>query len=317
MPTLTLPKPHGFRLEAAAAFYASFTPGSGMAAAAAHTDGLTLAFHLDRTFEPTVVSIREEPRALVAEYAGSSDGTGVARQIVRMLGLDANGEAWLEVGRRDPVVGSLQSTFSGFFTAAKASPYDAATWAIIAPRMGMKAAARLKIALAERAGDSVTFGGQDHRLFPGPRALERLSRFPGLPDEKLERLRGIARAALEGRLEAERLRAMPERQALAQLMTLRGVGPWAASHILFRGAAPPDALPTVEPRVLHGFGAAYGIATPTIEQLERAAEAWRPFRMWVCVLLSRHLARSGAWHARGLGRERAAAGRRLVAKASA
>jgi hypothetical protein len=57
---------------------------------------------------------------------------------------------------------------------------------------------------------------------------------------------------------------MPETEALAELMMLRGVGPWAASHIYFRGAAPPDALPTVEPRVLHGIASAYGVAPPSV-----------------------------------------------------
>jgi DNA-3-methyladenine glycosylase II len=50
---------------------------------------------------------------------------------------------------------------------------------------------------------------------------------------------------------------MPASEALAELQTLRGIGPWSASHILFRGAASPDGLPTAEPRVLHGLAHAY------------------------------------------------------------
>ena len=107
---------------------------------------------------------------------------------------------------------------------------------------------------------------------------------------------------------------MGEREALVELQALRGVGPWAASHIYHRGAAPPDALPVAEPRVLHGFADAYGLDAPSFEAFERAAERWRPFRMWVSILLARHLARIGGWHAPGLGRDRAAAGRRIAAK---
>ena len=47
----------------------------------------------------------------------------------------------------------------------------------------------------------------------------------------------------------------------------------------------------------------------SLEEYRRIAEGWRPFRMWVCVLLMRHLGRSGAWNAPGLARERALAGR--------
>ncbi|HWZ87925.1 MAG TPA: hypothetical protein VNW92_03720 [Polyangiaceae bacterium] len=310
MNTIRIPKPQGFQLRAASDFYASFTPGSGMAAAA--VDQLTLAFRLDRTFEAVVVGLREEAQDLVLEIAGSSDHVGVRKQISRMLGLDANAGQWLSLGERDPVVGELQREFAGFFTAAKSSPYDAATWAMICPRMNLHQAAALKQAMARELGDLVELHGRTHAIFPAPAALLSLRAFPGLSAEKVTRLRGVAQAALEGRLEADRLRELGEDKALAELQTLRGVGPWVASHIYYRGAAPPDGLPSAEPRVLHGLGHAYRIESPTPAAFARIAHGWRPFRMWVCVLLSRHLARAGGWHAPGLARERQAAGRELA-----
>jgi DNA-3-methyladenine glycosylase II len=210
----------------------------------------------------------------------------------------------------------LKSEFSGFFTAAKSSPYDAATWAVMAPRTSMRQAARLKMEIARELGDVVVLDGVAHSVFPSPAALAQLQKFPGLSDEKVSRLRAVADAAKAGALDVERLRAMHVEDALAELQEIRGVGPWAASHIYFRGVAPADALPTIEPRVLHGFAAAAGIAVPTADEFERAADAWRPFRMWVCVLLSRHLARTGNWRAPGLAKERAAAGRVLAKKTS-
>lgn len=305
--TLALDKPHGFSLQAAADFYSGFVPGSGMAVAA--TDRLTLAFRLDQTFEAVAVELRETPESVLAEVAGTHDAERAAKQVARMLGLEVDGEAWLEVGRRDPVVGKLQQAFPGFFTAAKSSPYDAAVWGVISPRMDMKAAAKLKLEIAARAGDRVELFGRAHDVFPSPRALLALRGFPGLPAVKLERLHGVARAALDGKLDAERLRAMPVEAALSELQELPGVGPWTASHILFRGAALRDAVPTVEPRLLHGLADAYGIATPSPVKLLQLAERWRPFRMWVCVLLARHLAAVGGWHRPGLVAERAALGR--------
>jgi len=305
---ITIPRPVGFSLRAASDFYAGFVPGSGMAAAALGT--LTLAFLLDRTFEPVAVALSEEGEAIVLEWAGTDDGAAVARQVTRVLGLDADGEAWRAVGLRDPVVGRLQREFPGFFTAAKASPYDAACWGVIAPRLRIHAAAKVKRALGEAHGHAIELRGEVHRVFPSPHRVRRLDRVDGLSQEKVERLKGVAEAALEGRLDPDRLRAMPEATALAALQALRGVGPWTASHIYFRGAAPPDALPTIEPRVLRGWADAGGIEHPSPEAFARAAEAWRPFRMWVAILFSRHLARSGGWNAPGLAAERAVAVRR-------
>jgi DNA-3-methyladenine glycosylase II len=310
MTTFTIAKPRGFRLAAAADFYASFTPGSGMAAAA--LDHLTLAFHLDRSFEPVAVALREEGQTLRLDIAGTKDQGAVTAQIERILGLEANADAWLELGERDKVVGGLQREFPGFFTAAKASPYDAATWSVIAPRLNQRQAAKIKQALARELGERVELFGRVHHVFPRPAVLAGLQRFPGLSEEKVVRLRGIGQAAQRGLFDAERLRALGEQRALQELQALRGIGPWGASHIYFRGAAPMDALPTAEPRVLHGLASAYRLGTPSEEVFRRIASGWRPFRMWVCVLLMRHLARSGGWRAPELPRERAAAGRQLL-----
>jgi 3-methyladenine DNA glycosylase/8-oxoguanine DNA glycosylase len=305
----TIAKPTGFRLAAAIAFYAGFTPGSGMAAASTSCDVLTLAFLLDGTFAPVAASLRETGDSLVVEYAGDADEDVLRAQLTRMLGLDVDGDAWRAVGVRDPVIGGLQRAFPGFFTAAKASPYDAATWAVIAPRMPMQRAANVKIAIAREHGHTVRLNGRDHRLFPNPTRLAELESFGGLTDEKVARLRGIAEAA--PRLDANRLLALGDTRALAELQELRGVGPWAASHIFYRGAAPHDALPTAEPRVLHGVGFAYNIATPTEAEYAAIAKPWAPFRMWVTILLMRNLARSDRWNAPELGKQRAAAGRSL------
>ena len=308
--TITIPKPFGFRLAAARAFYAGFTPGSGMAAASVD-DALVLAFRLDRSHDAVAVALREVGGSIVGEAAGSSDAARIRAQVSRILGLDVDGKAWFAVGERDPVVGALQRRFAGFFTAAKASPYDAATWSVIAPRLPMKQAARIKLAIAEAHGDAVTLHGRTHRVFPAPGVVARLAEVDGLSGEKLARLRGIGEAAAAGMLDAERLRALDEADALSALQTLRGVGPWAASHIYYRGAAIVDALPTAEPRVLHAMSLAYGVATSE-GTYRRIGAAWSPFRMWVTILLMRDLARTSEWNAPHLGRERAKAGRRLV-----
>ena len=251
-----LKRPRGFSLAAASAFYASFIPGSGMAAAA--TAQLTLAFRLDGSFDAVAVVLAETDDTVTLDVTPAVDDRAVARQVTRILGLDADGEAWSDVGRRDPVVGALQRAFPGFFTAAKASPYDAATWAVIAPRLSIPAAAKIKTRIARLHGDAVTVGDRVHHVFPSPRVLASLPRIDGLAEEKVARLRAVADAALQGRLDPDRLRAMSPDDALADLQQLRGVGPWAASHIFFRGAALPDALPTIEPRVLRGWASRRG-----------------------------------------------------------
>jgi DNA-3-methyladenine glycosylase II len=308
MTTFTLPRPEGFSLQALASFLAGFVPGSGMAHMAARD--LTLAFRLDKTFEPVLVEVREEGYTLVARSTPASDLELVRRQVQRIAGLDQDAAAWAALGKRDAIVGALKAEFAGFFTAAKPSPYDAAAWGVLVPRMPMRAAATLKRAIAEKHGDTLRLGSSVHPVFPGPAQLLALESFPGLTGEKLSRLHAVASAALEGRLGVDRLRAMGPDRALDDLQRIRGVGPWTASHIYFRGAAPADALPTLEPRVLHGLSHILGGEPVDEGAFSRYAEHWRPFRMWVCVLLARHLAAAGGWNRPGYAAERAAASKR-------
>jgi DNA-3-methyladenine glycosylase II len=111
--------------------------------------------------------------------------------------------------------------------------------------------------------------------------------------EKMERLHGIAEAALAGRLDRARLRSLPFEEATADMQTLRGVGPFIAQGIVLRGAGVVDGVASDEV-TRQAVQRAYELSSlPDPTELERIAEPWRPYRMWCCVLLHLWL-RSGA-----------------------
>jgi len=99
-------------------------------------------------------------------------------------------------------------------------------------------------------------------------------------------LRSVAIAALEGRLDASRLRALPPEQALAELRQLPGIGDFSAELILLRGAAAPDELPRHEPRLARAVALAYNLpGPPSAQELQHISGNWRPYRTWATVLL--------------------------------
>ena len=161
----------------------------------------------------------------------------------------------------------------------------------------MRVAAGIKKRMADEHGDAVEVGGHRLAVFPGPERVLSLNSVVGLPEEKLVRLKAIAEASLEGRLDAERLRGVPREEALADLNRIRGVGAWTAGHILVRGAGTIDDLALEEPRVLRAIAHSYGLTErPTVDEAQAIAELWRPFRTWVTVLLVVHLNRTGNWN---------------------
>ena len=285
---LELVAPYGFSLSAAADFYAGFTPMGG--AARQLEQRLQLAMRLDGTFEAVATTLSQRGAQLHVEVEGTEDLTRVSKQLTRMLGLDVDGRAWAAVGEVDPVLGAVKRHFPGFFTAGFPSPYEAGVGGVLSQRSSVRQAAATRRKLSEAHG---TAGG-GLSVLPSPRQLLSVRSFAGIAGPKLEVLHGLARAALDGTLDAERLREMPMEFALAQLQQLRGVGPWTASHMLLRGASLQDALPDMEPRVLRAFSLAY--ERPDTD-FARCAEAWRPFRMWASIVLVRNLGRLGQWGA--------------------
>ena len=87
-------------------------------------------------------------------------------------------------------------------------------------------------------------------------------------------------------MDGARLRELPRDQALAELKQLQGIGDFSAELVLLRGAGDPDHLPLHEPRLCRGAALAYDLdEPPDREWLEERAQAWRPYRTWVVLLL--------------------------------
>jgi len=106
------------------------------------------------------------------------------------------------------------------------------------------------------------------------------------------RLHGVARAALEGRLDVERLRALGPDAAAEALQEIPGIGPFYAGLVVVRATGFTDVLPPDQRRLAPLVARLYGLPEPASpEDVERIAEAWRPFRTWVSVLVRSTAAR--------------------------
>jgi DNA-3-methyladenine glycosylase II len=107
----------------------------------------------------------------------------------------------------------------------------------------------------------------------------------GLSARKVEWLHGVARAALDGRLDSTHLRALPAEHALANLRELPGIGPFSAELVLLRGAGAPDHFPRHERRLQRAMRDLYGLNETRPDELNQIAENWRPYRTWASVLV--------------------------------
>ena len=290
-------EPRGqFSLAAAQDFLGGFTPATGSFAGDATR--LTMAFPVDGWAGSAAAVVWQDGDVIRGEAVVSAPEVSidaVRGQVARTLSLDHDGSGWDEVGRRDDVIGRLQAEFDHLRPVCFYSPYEAAVQAIIGQRISMRQAAHLKTGLAESAGEPLEAGGQRLHAFALPARLLDVADAPGLNAEKLNRLHEVARAAIEGRLDADRLRELPFDEALASLREIRGIGEWSSQHVLLRGAGVADAVPVADPRTRVAVKAAYDLASdPDDAELTAISDAWRPFRMWGFVLIR-------MWHGRSAG----------------
>jgi DNA-3-methyladenine glycosylase II len=278
-------EPRGpFSLAAAAGFGFAGTIG-----APAFDGALRLAFVTDDLRHHAGVLLRQdagETATVRGELlGGGGDDDAVRAQVARILSLDHDGRAWLAVGERDAVIGRLQGEHPGLRPVLFHSPYEAAAWSIISARRPAVQAAAVRDQLARELGTSFQLDGAALAAFPLPERLLGCAERPGLPPEKVARLHAVARAALDGQLDADRLRALDPAAALADLQTLKGIGPFYAQLLHIRSTGVTDAL-VDEPRVLASTAHLYGLPHPPDRAaFAELAEPWRPFRTWATVLL--------------------------------
>ena len=289
MRTLTIEPRGPFDLATARDFAGGFASGIGSRAA---TDGsILMAFPVEGWAASAVVQVRQDANGTIhGEVFGDGDLETIERQASRSLSLDHDGTGWPGVGRRDPIVGRLQWRFGFLRPVCFFSAYEAATSFVIGQRISMVQTRRVKERLAEQAGDALDLelDGEHRTLhaFPRPQQLLTITEIPGVAAVKVERLHGLARAALDGRLATERLRGLPEDEALAELRQLPGIGEWTASGVLTRGCGVADTLPLGDRISREAVRHFHGLEEPPDNDAWLAiAEAWRPYRMWTTVLL--------------------------------
>lgn len=283
-PTFTLEPLGPFSLEEAGRF------GFGQRLAPEWDGVMRLAFCVDGYQDQVGVEVRQDERGVhcTVPAAGGDlvDLAAVRRQVARVLSLDHDARPYVAVGERDPVVRRLLAAAPGLRPPLFYSPYEAAAWAILSARRPAAQMDDVRRRLSETHGQTFTLAGQSLAAFPTPAQLLEVTEVPGLSADKTTRLHAVARAALDGQLDAARLRGLTADHAMADVRSIPGIGPFYAALIIIRATGCTDVPVADEPRLIKLITTLYELPVPpTAAQLASIAEVWRPFRTWVSVLV--------------------------------
>jgi DNA-3-methyladenine glycosylase II len=169
-------------LDTSRRFWEGFTP----AALAGQPGGpVRTVFSAEGDWRRAEVEVTQAGDTARVVLTGDGDLEAAAAQVCRFLALDVDGRGWPEVGRQDPVIADAQAGLPGLRPCGFHSPYEAAAWSVLAQRLRIVQAARLRADLIARHGED--------GAFPPPQALRSLDL--DLPGQKSEYLRAVAEAA--------------------------------------------------------------------------------------------------------------------------
>ena len=129
-----------------------------------------------------------------------------------------------------------------------------------------------------------TFDPFDHHNLLAART-PKLKR-AGLSAAKISTFRTVARAVRDGAIDLDALADLPADEAHTALIALKGIGPWTADIYLLACIGHADAFPAGDLALQEAAKLAFKKRKrPTAKQLEKIAEAWRPWRAVAARLL--------------------------------
>jgi len=248
---------------------------------------------VDGDVHVSITGVRSDgDRATSGVDANPQTVDAIRRQVSRVLSLADDATGYVAVGRRDPVVARLQAAAPGLRPPLFYSAYEAAAWSVLSARRPREQMVRVRQRLSESHGAVFTIAGQTLCAFPTPEQLLAVAEFPDIPSVKLDRLHGVARAAIDGWVDTDALRERDPDTALAELQRIGGIGPFYANLIFIRATGVTDNLPADEPRVRELAAQLYELPNvPTVAEFATLAEKWAPWRTWVVVLIRAAAAR--------------------------
>ena len=210
-----------------------------------------------------------------------ADTMPAIQTVRRMLDLDADPAQLAAAFDADPVLAPLVAARPGLRLPGAREPHEFALATVLGQQVSLAAArtlqGRLVAAYADPAELDTTTPAEGQHAFAGrisvariaaetPEALQATLRITGA---RAATLQGLAQA-IEGGLDigpgADRERAR------AELIALRGIGPWTVELVAMRALGDPDAYPSGDLILRRALGVA------SAREAERTAEAWRPFR---------------------------------------
>jgi AraC family transcriptional regulator, regulatory protein of adaptative response / DNA-3-methyladenine glycosylase II len=202
----------------------------------------------------------------------------IVERIRAMFDLSADWAAIVPSLRVDPVLARRVDAEPGLRVPGCWSGFELAIRAILGQQITVKGATTLAGVLVKTFGQPFSGTNNLTHLFPSPEVLADAELTSmGMPRARSATIRALARAVCDGRISFEGIVASDD--FLTRLCEIPGIGKWTAQYVAMRALGEPDAFPSGD------LGLLRALALQGPAELERRAEAWRPWRAYATMYL--------------------------------
>ncbi len=225
----------------------------------------------------TIEAAGSGPRPLPADAAAEAHA-----HLLRLLGLHRDPAPFERRIAAIPRLAPLVAGREGLRIPQIPDPFDALAWVILGQQITLGFAFTLRERLVQRAGVPAGSG-----LFvpPTAEAVANLDVAALAADQfsrrKAEYLTGVARLVASGELALDRLAAGSAVRMEAELLAVRGLGPWSANYLMMRSAGFEDCLPVGDAGLVRGLERFFGLpARPDADATRELMQPFAPYRSW-------------------------------------
>ena len=226
---------------------------------------------LDEKSDALAVRVQfEDPRSLFF----------IIERIRAMFDLNADWAAIVHSLRSDPVLAGRVQSNPGVRVPGCWNGFELATRAILGQQITVRGATALSGRIVQAFGQPFTAAADARltHLFPTPEVLAGADLVGvGLTKARAGTIQALASAVSDGHISFEGI--VESTSFLARLCEIPGIGKWTAQYVAMRALGEPDAFPIGDVAFLRALHLENG------HELERRAEAWRPWRAYAAMYL--------------------------------
>lgn len=196
----------------------------------------------------------------------------VADRLSFFLGLADDLGDFYRTGREDSAFRPVLERLNGYHQVKFPSPFEMLCWAILAQRVPLPVARKMKQAIVEHVGNRVLVAGETHWAFPEADQLLPLTETELLALVGNQRKAGYLYQLVRHwqQMDEGWLRTAPYQEVEERLLAIPGIGPWSASFALIRGLGRMEFL-TTDKEMQRAAARVYGRAVGEEELVEMAA----------------------------------------------